>query len=159
MIGLRKAPSKNVQPAKAAGSLLSDAEMGDFEAFEAGTFSPQSFHHSQHVRMAWIYLQLLPVPQALQHFSDALQRFALRQGKPDLYHETITWAFLFLIKERISETKEVLGWEEFSARHPDLLIWKGGLLEKLYSSDRLFSELARRTFLLPDRGIPRSRQE
>lgn len=149
MSGMPKAMSNGI----AESAVLSDCEERDFEAFEAGTYSPESFHHSRHVRMAWIYLRRLPVSQALPRFSDALQRFALRQGKPDLYHETITWAYLFLINERIAQVGEELGWDQFAQRHPDLLRWKGGLLDELYSRERLFSDLAKRAFILPDRGV------
>ena len=34
-----------------------------------------------------------PALEALQCFSAALSRFAVAQGKPESYHETITWAF------------------------------------------------------------------
>ena len=44
-------------------------------------------------------------------------------------------------------------WEEFSERNPDLLVWKGGILERYYWQGTLGSDLARQTFVLPDRGV------
>ena len=88
--------------------------------------------------------------EALQRFSDALQRFAAAQGKAQLYHETITWAYLLLIRERIARAGGARGWEEFIAQNADLLVWKGGVLGTFYRQETLDSELARQTFMLPD---------
>lgn len=63
------------------------------EAFETCTL-PQ-FHHADHVRLAWLYLRDKSVAAALDAFCSGLQRFAAANGKPALYHETITWAYLF----------------------------------------------------------------
>ena len=38
---------------------------------------------------------------AIQRFGDSLRRFAAAYGKQGLYHETITWAYLLLLNERI----------------------------------------------------------
>ena len=58
--------------------------------FEDGTLPPQYFHHREHVRAAFLYLTEYSVLEALQAFSRALRKFAAAQGKPQLYHETIT---------------------------------------------------------------------
>ena len=72
-------------------------------AFEAGTMPPDGFHHRDHVRVAWWYLHRHPLPEALARFSDAFRAFAVAQGKPDLYHETITAAFVLVINERLDD--------------------------------------------------------
>ena len=131
-------------------SSLTAAEASEFQAFEAGT--TQDFHHCQHVRMAWIYLRIFSPLEALRRFCGAVQRFARLKGKPGLYHETVTWAYLFLINERLQQAPG-LSWEEFEASNPDLMQWKGGILEELYDRERLFSELAKRVFVLPDYGV------
>jgi hypothetical protein len=119
--------------------------------FEDGTTVADSFHHIDHVRLAFEYLSRYPVFEALERFSNALKRFAAVQGKPHLYHETITWAYLLLIRERIARAGHAQNWEEFAAQNADLLIWKGGVLAALYRQETLHSDLARRTFILPDR--------
>ncbi len=63
------------------------------EEFEQGRGPCESFHHADHIRVAFAYLSQYPVLEALQKFCAALQRFAAAQGKPGLYHETITWAY------------------------------------------------------------------
>ena len=124
--------------------------------------APGGFHHADHVRVAFAYVSELPLLEALARFPAALQRFALAKGKPHLYHQTITWAYLMLIHERLAragfgrpgpiERNSVPSWEEFSEHNPDLLIWKGGILERYYSRAVLDGELARRSFVFPDRA-------
>jgi hypothetical protein len=120
--------------------------------FEDGTTPAATFHHADHVRLAFEYLCRYSALEALRRFSAALQRFAAGQGKAQLYHETITWAYLLLIRERIARAGSVQTWEEFGERNADLLVWKGGVLAALYRQETLDSELARHTFVLPDRG-------
>jgi hypothetical protein len=119
--------------------------------FEAGEEPPGGFHHREHVRVAWWYLRQYPVAEALTRFSTALRRFAVARGKPDLYHETITTAFVLIINERLHAANPPAGWSEFSEANADLLTWRPSVLDRYYRPETLASERARRTFLLPDR--------
>src|SRR5947209_250480 len=112
--------------------------------FETGAI--ETFHHADHVRLAFAYLNKYPVLQALDKFAGALKRFATARGKPQLYHETITHAYFFLIRERMSRT-ESADWDEFARRNPDLLRCKGGILSRYYQDATLQSDLARNVFL------------
>jgi hypothetical protein len=87
--------------AGAGGAGFSDADSRWIEAFEAATLRDGAFHHRDHVRTAWIYLRRFPPAAALDRFARGLRRFAAEKGKPGLYHETITWAYLLLIRERM----------------------------------------------------------
>lgn len=128
-------------------------------AFENGSLAKQDFHHADHVRMAFLYVCRFPILEALERFSRALQRFAIAKGKPNLYHETITWAFLFLIRERlVLQTSQHGGrepsWKEFAAENPDLLNRKSNLiLSDYYFGETLASELAKKFFVLPNRSL------
>jgi hypothetical protein len=127
--------------------------------FEQGRDPAGSFHHADHIRVAFAFLSQYPVLEALQKFCAALQRFAAAQGKPSLYHETITWAYLFLIRERMLRTNQSQTWEEFAAANPDLLTWEretGGILAQYYQPETLASAVARATFLLPDKAVSAS---
>jgi hypothetical protein len=121
--------------------------------FECGTTEPESFHHADHVRLAFEYLSLYDVLEALARFTGALKRFAAAQGKATRYHETITWTYLFLIRERIARSGSVQSWDEFASCNPDLFVWKGGVLSRLYRQETLDSDFARHIFVLPDRGV------
>jgi hypothetical protein len=122
-------------------------------SFENCGLASESFHHSDHVRMAFLYLRRYPALEALQRFSTSLARFAAANGKPKLYHETITWAFLLLIRERLARTGFQQTWPEFAASNGDLLNWKNNVLKKYYHRETLSSDLARTTFLFPDKAI------
>ena len=125
------------------------AEQFLISEFEQGR-APGEFHHADHVRVAFAYVSEFSLPEALAKFSTALKRFAISKGKPDLYHETITWAYVLLIAERIARAGKPQAWEEFASDNADLLHWKGGVLERYYSAETLATELARRTFVFPD---------
>jgi hypothetical protein len=123
------------------------------EQFEEGRPPGGSFHHADHIRVAFAYLSRYSTLQALERFPAALRRFAAAQGKPSLYHETITWAYLFLIRERMLRAGHEQTWEEFAAGNPDVLKWErgtGGILASYYEPGTLDSPVARAAFLLPD---------
>jgi hypothetical protein len=119
------------------------------QGFEQATL--ESFHHAVHVRVAFAYLCRYPAVEALEKFSTALRRFAEAQGKPNLYHETITWAYLLLIRERMARSSGAQTWNEFARQNTDLLTWKPGILAHYYRQETLASELARTTFIFPDK--------
>lgn len=149
-------------------SPLAAAEQEFLRAFEATRIAPADFHHREHIRAAWAVLCHYPLTEALHRYRAALLRIAARAGKPGIYHETITWAYLLLIHERLAqvspamtqgsaakslkpgpEEKEGLHFAEFAARNPDLLTWPPSILDAYYSKEVLSSEHARRVFVLP----------
>ena len=116
-------------------------------AFESRTLDP--FHHRDHVRLAWIYLRELPFTEAFALFVDWLKRFAESKGAAGLYHETITCAYLFLIRERIDRDANA-SWDDFTDANEDLFRWKPSVLDDYYAAETLASDRARRIFVLPD---------
>jgi hypothetical protein len=129
---------------------LTDDEF--IRSFESCDLRNESFHHADHVKMAFLYLSRYPALEALQRFSDSLARFAAANGKPGLYNETVTWAFLLLIRERLVRSGCGQTWAQFAAANEDLLNWKDNILKKYYREETLKSDLARNTFLFPDRN-------
>lgn len=136
-------------PAHSAATVLSDDDL--LEGFLATTLA--GFHHEQHVRVAWLFVRRHGMPAALGEFTTAIKRFAAAKGAHDLYHETITWAFLLLVAERMARTP-VDTWDAFAAANADLLAWKPSILERYYSKAVLTSDLARRIFVMPDLAVP-----
>ena len=118
---------------------------------ESDTLPEDSFYHADHVRLAFAYLCQYPPPQALDKFCGALKRYAAARGKSQLYHETITHAYFFLIRERMARSPAT-DWDEFSRRNLDLLTWEDGILSRYYEEATLQSELARAVFVFPDKG-------
>lgn len=125
------------------------------EAFEANRIDNGGFHHGDHVRMAWTYLREYGFPAGAQRFVEALQRFALANGKPQLYHATITWAYLVTVFDRMQRDES--DWDTFAADNPDLFTWKPSIIDALYRPETIASEHARRVFVLPNRLLPQER--
>jgi hypothetical protein len=122
-----------------------DAE--ELERFMRGEVDAQCFPHRAHVRTAFAMLQRYDFAESVLHYSRALRAMAARAGKPQAFHQTVTIAFLSLIAERLEGGR----WEDFAAfahENPDLL--DKGAVARWYRPERLASEHARRTFLLPE---------
>ena len=126
---------------------MTDVEL--IRLFETDTL-PGTFHHADHVRLAYAYLTEFSVLEALEKFCCALKRYATARGKSQLYHETITHAYFFIIRERLAQSNST-NWEEFAEQNPDLFEWKPGILARYYRDSTLSSDLARAVFLFPDK--------
>ena len=126
---------------------MSDDQL--LQRFVSTELPADQFHHEQHVRVAWLFVRTYGMPAALGEFTAAIKRFAEAKGAHGLYHETITWAFLLIIAERLARTP-AHDWDTFAADHADLLLWKPSVLDRYYSKDLLASALARTTFVMPD---------
>lgn len=122
------------------------------EKFENCTLSVADFKHHNHIRLAWIYLNKYNLLDALARFSENLKKFAASLGKANLYHETIPFAYFFLIHEHIRQNKKALQtWEDFAAANPDLFIRGNEILTKYYRKETLASDFAKKVFVLPDK--------
>jgi hypothetical protein len=128
---------------------MSDDEL--LQRFLSTELPADQFHHAQHVRVAWMFVRRHGMPAALAEFTIAIKRFAEAKGAHGLYHETITWAFLLIISERLARNPADT-WEAFAEANADLLAWKPSILERYYSKELLASELARKAFVMPDRS-------
>ena len=118
-------------------------------AFESCTLPSEAFSHRQHVRLAWLYLREAPLIAALPRFIDSLKRYAASLGASGKYHETITYAFMFLIHERMSRD-DADSFEAFADANADLF---GPILARYYSKETLASDIAKRTFVMPDAAL------
>jgi len=72
---------------------MSDAEFA--RAFEAGQIANADFHHVDHLRLAWVYLEESPtIDAAMDRMRAALTRFATAAGKPEKYSDPMTWFWM-----------------------------------------------------------------
>jgi len=120
-------------------------EMTDnFEKYEvdAATFS-----HRHHVGVAFEMLKRHGFLSAAQKYSDIINTVATAAGAGRKFNTTITVALLSIIDERMQQATYADA-ETFMAANPDLL--EQNPLTRLYSKQRITSDLARTTFLLPD---------
>ena len=128
------------------------ADCPDLERFVRGELDAADFPHREHVRMAFEMLRRHDFAESVLHYSRALRAMASRAGKPQAFHQTITVAFLSMISERV-ETRPVADFSAFARDNPDL--FDKAALARCYRPERLATELARRTFLLPDPEVER----
>lgn len=138
-------------PARPAGGY--DDLPGDelIRRFEAGELEGELFRHADHVRLAWEYHRRLPAAETIARLAGGLRGFAAANGKPERYHETITWAFALLVRERIELAPAAADWPAFCAANPDLFDRDRPILGRYYHPATLGSDLARRVFLMPNR--------
>ena len=117
------------------------------DAFLDGRIDTAVFRHADHVEVAFGLLGRGGYLEAATRLSSALKAITARAGMPGAYNETITLAFLSLIAERRGVAPND-DYAQFAAANPDL--FDKGVLGRWYAPDRLGSDLARRTFLLPE---------
>jgi len=121
-------------------------------AIEAGQIANQSFHHRDHLRLAWVQIRRLGLERASESVTSAIRHFAAHHGQPNRYHDTMTRFWLHAVAIGVSH-------------HPDLtfeglLAAESHLLDKNlpfshWSRERMGSEEARRRWVEPDRrSIP-----
>jgi len=120
-------------------------------ALESAQLGNHEFRHREHNRAAFACLrQHGDFAEAAWHFRRALRRFAAAHGAPGRYHETVTWAYLALVNERMREARVATS-TELLTRFPELLEGKT-LLGRYYDVEALLrNPKAREVFVLPER--------
>ena len=114
---------------------------------EAGTLPPAEFDHRGHLRAGFLYLRRYDFPGACVAMKRAIQNFATRLGKANLYHETLTVAYLALLAERLAEEPLQLDWQSFTERYPEL--GSREYFERYYPRGSLERPETKATFVLP----------
>jgi hypothetical protein len=128
---------------------MTDSEF--LEAFECCTLTREQWTHDAHVRVAWLYLGLLPYEYAVQAIRSGIQRLNERVLKKDMaYHETITVAYARLIASVRNGLPASHGLDSVKQVAPALFDRELSALLKHYSRERLFSAEARACWVNPD---------
>jgi hypothetical protein len=122
-------------------------ECTDLAQFIRGDIDPGRFPHREHVRMGFEVLRRYNFETAALHYCGALRVMTARAGKPMAFHQTMTMAFLALIAERL-EAGGQSDFAAFAAANADLI--DKSALQRWYRPERLATDAARRTFVLPD---------
>ena len=129
-------------PLVLASAHLSDEQF--LEAFHSCRLLNSEFHHADHLRLACLHLQREPVETALARVRAGIQNFAAHYGATQLYHETITTAWV-----RLLATHHESSFDEFLRENEGRL--SGGLLHRFWSPEVLAGEDARAQWVAPDR--------
>jgi hypothetical protein len=127
---------------------MTDTEF--LEAFETCSLPEDQWTHEAHVRMAWLYLQKIPLSDAIPVVRDGIKRYNASLMKFLAYHETITQAFLHVISQRIQHSGDRESFADFCNENQDLLDRNMTALLIYYRKETLFSQAARDVFVKPD---------
>jgi hypothetical protein len=130
---------------------VTDSDIESFiRAFEDGSLPRSEWTHARHLIMALWYLRRHDRDEATRLIRDGIRRFNERQGNVTGYHETITSAWVVVIKR-------FLGVSDLDA---PVSVLAGKLLDergdkdyllRFYSREQLFSDEARACWVPPDR--------
>ena len=119
------------------------------QRFERGEIRNEDFHHREHLRVAWAFLQQAETTdEACDRMRNAIRAFALRAGHAGKYHETLTvfWVrLLAAVRQHVGDAKEL---EAILPAHRFLLDKDAPLT--WYSRARLYSDDARLNWTAPD---------
>jgi hypothetical protein len=115
-------------------------------AFEAHEIDNATFRHAEHVKVAFGLLKKYDFIDAAALYAKGIRQLASDAGAPHKFNLTITYAFMSLIAERMIGTA-CDDAERFIEDNPDLM--RKDVLAKWYAPDRLHSDTARGTFLMP----------
>ena len=113
-------------------------------AFNSCTLPPSLFRHGDHLRLAWLLLHSRPFDEALALIREGLQRFAAHHGASQIYHETLTIAWVKLLA-----THQEKSFDEFLGNNGHRL--NTGLLHRFWTPAALGSEAARSGWVPPDK--------
>ena len=126
----------------ASASLDDDAFLAALNSCELPL---SSFRHGDHLRLAWLQLHRHGTEEALGLVREGIQRYAAHHGVSHIFHETMTAAWVKLLA-----THHEASFEEFISANEDRL--NVGLLHRFWTAEALDSEVARRSWLPPDRA-------
>jgi len=125
--------------------------LGDEEfvrGFENCELKHGTFHHADHIRLAWIYLKRHGVSGAEERLLAGIRKMAQHAGAPQkfLYTATIAWTRLVATAQNQNPASD--NFSEWARLHPELL--DKNLLAKYYSPGRLETPEARSGWVEPD---------
>lgn len=121
---------------------------------ETLALSTERFRHREHLAFAYYRLVHDGYPFALDSVSAQIARFARRHGHPEKFHLTLTQCWVRLVAGALAAAPSHGTFEQTIARNPELL--ETSLPLRYYSRGRLFSDVARASWVEPDlRELPR----
>jgi hypothetical protein len=115
--------------------------------FESCRFPARQFRHADHIRLAWIYICKYDYQAAEARMGQSIRRFASHVGADRKYHETMTIAWMRLVRA----ARELSPRPDFAAfAHTHSWLLNKEAVFEFYTRERLMSDLARQTWIGPD---------
>lgn len=109
--------------------------------------------HRFHIRVAWIYIKRLGLEKAMARVTSEIRALASERGQTELYHETITRAWMYIVADAALGAGPSVGFDALLESCPELLD-KTALL-RYFRPETLASPEARAAWVAPDlRPLP-----
>ncbi|MGO8951207.1 MAG: hypothetical protein ACLQUY_26845 [Ktedonobacterales bacterium] len=90
-------------------------------AFLSGALPNTSFHHRDHLRLAWSLIHQQGEAAAIDTITTGIKRFAHRHGHDDKYNETLTQFWVRIVSFHIEKHPDIKDFEHFLNVCPQLL--------------------------------------
>lgn len=126
---------------------INDDDLAFIRALESCRIQNAHFRHRDHLRAAWSYLQLEPLPRAAARMERTIRRFALHHRHAAKYHHTLTMAWIHLVAVHAAAHPEPT-FDRFIAAQDRLL--DKSVVSRFYSDALLWSAHAREHWVEPD---------
>ena len=117
-------------------------------AFEGCTLPGSSFHHREHVRLAWLYLRAHAEDEAERLMAEGIRRYATSLGAAAKYHHTLSVFWMRACAGARRLTPGLASFEDFAGTHPELL--DKDLVDRYYSRGVLDTPAAKSGWIAPD---------
>jgi hypothetical protein len=117
-------------------------------AFLGGRLPPTSFHHRDHLRLAWCLIRRSGLDPALATMASAIRHFATAHGQAEKYHETLTRFWVRIVGYASAARPELATFDAFLAAFPLLL--DKDLPYRHWSRAAMQSPAARAGWVAPD---------
>ena len=129
----------------------SDSDLTYLDDFNKLLISPDSFHHREHLRIAYVLICKCEVNKARSILRKGIKAFLNHSGVDgSKYHETLTFAWILAIYHFMNISDDSCSFKEFITNNSILL--DKDIMNSHYSRSVLMSEQARQKFIKPDRG-------
>ena len=119
------------------------------QALTGGRLPAESFHHREHLQIAYALLVKHNLDQAHNKLKAGLLDFLRNNGVDTAkYHETMTYAWLLAVWHFMHRSAPARSFQEFIAKNPILL--DKDIMYSHYSRETIGSAAARTKFVEPD---------
>ena len=108
----------------------------------------ERFAHRHHIHLAFLAVRHHGMPEAVDKISDWIRQIAAQHGTPQLYHHTITRAWVELVAHHVDTDPDCTEYETLVQHHPALL--DKYLLSRHYRAVTLAAAHARSSWTDPD---------
>lgn len=126
--------------------MLSDDDF--LRAFFSAELANSSFHHRDHLRLAWLVVRRHGLGEAETKVAEGIQHFAAANGHAARYHDTMTRFWVRVVAHAVSDRPEIEDFDAFLSTYPMLL--DASLPFRHWRREAMFAPDARAGWREPD---------